>query len=97
MRKVKRDPRAVDETGNVYGRLTVLGPYLSHDKDGQQWLCRCECGNHTVCRGSSLRMGNTTSCGCGRRKHLPDYANARDFGVEEYHPGVGPHSKARFK
>lgn len=28
------------------------------------WECRCDCGKKTVVSGSSLRTGNTSSCGC---------------------------------
>lgn len=27
------------------------------------WLCRCDCGNLKYIRGSSLKSGNTKSCG----------------------------------
>jgi hypothetical protein len=46
-----------------FGRLKVieesghLGPFVA-------FKCQCECGNTTTVRGSSLRSGNTTSCGC---------------------------------
>lgn len=28
------------------------------------WLCRCSCGTKLTCRGTALRSGHTTSCGC---------------------------------
>lgn len=57
--------RVIDETGNVYGRLTVL--HRSGSRNGKaELLCRCECGNlHKVC-GKELRIGNTKSCGCAQ-------------------------------
>ena len=58
--------RAIDETGNKYGILTVI-KRVENDKYGKAcWLCRCECGNEIVVEGSSLRRGNTKSCGCRR-------------------------------
>lgn len=33
-------------------------------KDGVRWICQCECGNIKSIRGSSLKSGNTKSCGC---------------------------------
>ena len=54
-----------DETGNRYGRLTVL--YRSEDKTANgkiKWHCRCDCGKEIDVSGYSLRSGNTTSCGC---------------------------------
>lgn len=54
----------INETGNVYGRLTVLNNAGS-DKWGQsQWNCVCQCGNLTCQPGSVLRKGLVISCGC---------------------------------
>ena len=53
---------AKDETGNVYGRLTVVEFAGVHD--GIRWSCHCECGNTTIVSGRSLRNGRTKSCGC---------------------------------
>jgi hypothetical protein len=60
-----------DETGNRYGRLTVIeqAPPPEHLKcqDSAYWRCHCECGNIVVVLGASLRKGNTASCGCLQR------------------------------
>lgn len=48
-----------DHTGCIYGRLTVL-EHLGYGR----WLCKCECGNTTVKRGSLLSSGKALSCGC---------------------------------
>ena len=63
MGEIKLSKRVKDMAGKVFYRLTVIRPY---DKDvaGIRWLCRCECGNTKVVRGSSLRNGSTKSCGC---------------------------------
>lgn len=49
--------------GQVFDKLTVLdvGPLDSHGC--YTWLCQCECGNLKYIRGSSLKSGNTRSCG----------------------------------
>lgn len=56
----------IDEIGNVYGKLTVIGKdeELSAKKHRAQWICRCECGNTTVVSSKCLREGKTKSCGC---------------------------------
>lgn len=62
MRKYK------DLTGVRFGRLTVL----SQDEDYiflsgrriRKWVCRCDCGNTKSILESSLKNGNTKSCGC---------------------------------
>lgn len=70
-----RDSRrwvANDETGKVYGKLTVLHRASNKiTKNGKRelgavWVCKCECGTTAIIRASSLRTGNTTSCGCTR-------------------------------
>jgi len=58
----------IDETGNHYGRLIVLG-YAGKDHHRNHiWLCQCDCGNKTIVTGSALRRGNTRSCGCLHRE-----------------------------
>lgn len=59
--------KAIDETGNVYGSLTVL--QFARSKSGKHtWLCECACGRETVVHASNLRSGHTKSCGCENAK-----------------------------
>ena len=60
--------KAIDETGNRYGRLTVLGRMANDVRGNAMWLCRCGCGNEIVIRSDSLRGGSTRSCGCLRNE-----------------------------
>ena len=55
----------IDETGNRYGRLTVLRRYGS-DAKGIIWLCHCDCGKDIAVHGTLLRNGTSRSCGCYR-------------------------------
>ena len=55
--------KLIDETGNMYGYLTVLNQEQSVDGVAM-WRCRCKCGNICIVPGTSLRTGNTKSCGC---------------------------------
>lgn len=58
--------RVKDQTGKVYGRLTVI-EYAGRTEDrAALWRCQCECGNTHVARYKSLKMGLTKSCGCLR-------------------------------
>lgn len=67
---------AIQETGNVYGRLTVLG--RSHSAaNGAQWECRCECGKTVFVAGTNLRTGRQRSCGCLRAELNAARAAAR--------------------
>lgn len=65
--------KLIDLTGQVFGKLTVLG--LDHKKRRYNkkgvccamdyyWLCRCECGNTCIVQGNNLKSGHTKSCGC---------------------------------
>lgn len=57
-----------DETGNTYGRLSVIS-MAGKDKRGQcQWMCHCSCGKDKIVKGDRLRQGLTKSCGCLRRE-----------------------------
>lgn len=55
--------KLIDETGNIYGRLTVLCR-AKNNGTKVMWHCRCECGKELDIHGTSLRNGNTKSCGC---------------------------------
>ncbi len=56
--------RVKDEVGNRYGRVVVIAKGSKPNGQGAMWLCRCDCGKEFVTRGSSLRKGDTQSCGC---------------------------------
>ena len=55
--------------GRRCGRLTVLRRAEQGNDRQARWLCRCDCGNHTVTKGAYLRRGETKSCGCVYREH----------------------------
>lgn len=62
-------PKLDDLTGKSFGRLVVLHRMpKSHGNSNTRWLCLCECGTERVVAGSSLRSGDTYSCGCLRRE-----------------------------
>lgn len=51
----------IDETGNKYGALTVI-EYTKDAKGRGAWLCKCDCGNTKIVRGSDLRTNRVTHC-----------------------------------
>lgn len=63
----------IDMTGVKIGRLTVIKKVHSKNTNAR-WLCRCDCGNEITVLGTTLRRGNSKSCGCYRadywREHL---------------------------
>lgn len=56
--------RAVDMTGQVFGRLTVLARADIPDPKNVRWECVCECGKIKTVLAGNLRSGCATSCGC---------------------------------
>lgn len=52
-----------DLTGQKFGKLTVIERTKNQGKH-TVWVCKCECGNIKIIRGSSLTSKNTLSCGC---------------------------------
>lgn len=53
-------------TGKKFGSLTVTGPHPSKGF----WYADCDCGTTgKFYRGTSLRSGNTKSCGCLKLKN----------------------------
>lgn len=50
--------------GEVFTRLTVIGPATRHPKYGQMWACLCSCGTTKVVRQDRLISGDSKSCGC---------------------------------
>lgn len=57
--------------GNKYGRLFVVSLADKKGKRGQRYFdCKCDCGNQKTIRGTSLKDGNTQSCGCLHKESL---------------------------
>jgi len=79
-----------DETGKVYGKLTVIRPTRQNAKKEWYWECKCSCGETTEVRGSHLRSGTIVSCGCVLKEfrqnqnkthgltYTPEYVRARN-------------------
>lgn len=60
----------INMIGKVFGRLQVEQQVPSPRKTSHEawYLCRCQCGNTIITRGSTLRNGMTASCGCLRNE-----------------------------
>jgi hypothetical protein len=56
----------VDLTGRGFGKLRVIERAPNNAHKHTMWACQCECGNRVVVGGQSLKMGRTTTCGCGK-------------------------------
>ena len=54
----------VDITNQKFGLLTAKKPLPKRQNNMVVWECVCDCGNSVLVRGSDLRNGHTSSCGC---------------------------------
>lgn len=55
----------IDETGNTYGRLTVIKKSEPNRFGHTMWWCQCQCGTEKAIAGGTLRSPTgTKSCGC---------------------------------
>lgn len=61
-------PSAIDLSGRIFGRLTVLG--LAEEVRGGDrcWICECSCGEIVTVARRELKGGDARSCGCLRRE-----------------------------
>lgn len=57
----------IDLTGKRFGRLTVVEKTVATNKStNARWLCKCDCGKEITVLGTTLRRGESKSCGCYR-------------------------------
>lgn len=56
--------RAIDITGQRFGKLIVMERVGVAQKGETLWKCKCDCGNEVIVRRTNLRTGHTRSCGC---------------------------------
>ncbi len=61
-------PQFIDLTKEQFGRLTAIAPAGKSKSGGFLWECACACGVTTIVLSTSLRQGDTKSCGCLRRE-----------------------------
>lgn len=60
------NPRVKDESGGRYGRLMVIcyAGQTGGKSNHARFMCMCDCGSQIIVTGTSLREGQTKSCGC---------------------------------
>ena len=59
-----------DLIGHQFGMLTVIKRAEKGKSSSAMWLCKCDCGNEKIMRGSHLTYGGIKSCGCYRKTIL---------------------------
>lgn len=81
-----------DITNQKFGKLIALcvDEDVSNEKGKIYWKCLCDCGNYKSIYGSSLRSGNSKSCGCVQKQKLIERTkkyNTYDLESKDY--GIG--------
>lgn len=61
--------KSTNISGKKFGKLTAIKPNGKNKKGQILWLCKCDCGSDYITSASNMLCGNTTSCGCSRRKN----------------------------
>lgn len=72
--------KLIDLTGKNFGHWTVLERGTTKRSSSGTvvyWKCRCDCGTEKEVRGSDLKNGRSTSCGCTRKEGDKDLSNQR--------------------
>lgn len=76
--------RFIDLSGQRFGSLIAIGRSGTARDGNALWLCKCDCGNVSIVDGSSLRKGNTKTCGCSRKRPRPGRIKHNDVGTRLY-------------
>jgi len=75
--------KGIDETGNQYGELLVIGR-AERTHSSVHWECLCSCGEVVVLRGDTLRRGKILSCGCESKRKYTGIRHKDETG-KRYH------------
>lgn len=65
--------KLIDITGKKFERLTCI-EMAGRSNGHVMWKFKCDCGNFITTRGSDVRQGKTTSCGCYRDEEVSRHA-----------------------
>lgn len=64
----KLHPNTVDITGQMFGRIEVIGFSGKRKHRNIVWDCVCLCGKKCEIKGNDLQKGKVKSCGCYREE-----------------------------
>lgn len=76
--------KALNLSGQRFGRITVLERNSSKPPGATWWDCLCDCGNNKTLRGSLLVSGNTRSCGCLEAENRHNNVTKHKARAEDY-------------
>lgn len=58
--------RKLNLTGKRFGHFLVVELALRKRPERRSWICRCDCGNHSIVPTANLMGGLSKSCGCSK-------------------------------
>lgn len=64
-------------TGERFGRWIVLSRSHKNERGEIYWNCRCDCGRDGVVQAKTLRVGQSTSCGCYHREAVTTHGMSK--------------------
>ena len=89
-------PKALDLTGQKFGRLTVAREaplkFTSGGNRKRCWYCDCDCGTkNKIISTGELRSGRTQSCGCLNDENIrkPKNRKENEYDLTSHPYGVG--------
>lgn len=56
--------------GQRFGRWIVVSKHHKNERGEIYWLCKCDCGSEGVVQAKTLRVGQSTSCGCYHKEMI---------------------------
>ena len=62
--------RAENLIGQRFGRLVIIS--RNYSKSKVLWNCLCDCGNTSISWSTSLKSGDTKSCGCYQKERTSE-------------------------
>lgn len=68
-----------NNSGDRFGRWTLLNMAEDDRRKNHQWLCRCDCGVERVVKQSHLRDGSSRSCGCRGRRWIHGLSRTSEY------------------
>ena len=86
----------LDLRGKQFGYLTVIKQSGRDSRGRIVWECKCRCGNTSFVRGTSLKEGNTKSCGCLQKERVSE-ATGSHRGCTDRLYGIWTGIKSRCK
>lgn len=73
--------RSVEYVGKKFGKLFVVSE--ADKRNGKRmFLCKCDCGNESIVRGTHLTSGRVQSCGCVGRIDIAGQRYGRLVAIE---------------